>query len=65
MIDFLFTRPILNVRQAQSALGIPYVAAKRYIDKLETVGVLREITGFARNRVFRADEIFNVLEGIE
>ena len=65
IIDFLFSRPILTVRQVEAGLGIPYVAAKRYIDKLEFAGVLREITGYARNRIFRADEVFKALYGME
>ena len=65
IIDFLFSRPILTVRQVEAGLGIPYVAAKRYIDKLESAGVLREITGYARNRIFRADEVFKALYGTE
>lgn len=65
IIDFLFSRPILTVRQVETALGIPYVAAKRYIDKLESAGVLREVTGYARNRIFQADEVFKVLEDME
>jgi Fic family protein len=65
IIDFLFSRPILTVRQVETALGIPYVAAKRYIDKLESAGVLREVTGYARNRIFQADEVFRVLEDME
>jgi len=65
IIDFLFSRPILTVRQVEAGLGIPYVAAKRYIDKLESAGVLREITGYARNRIFRADEVFKALYGVE
>ena len=65
IIDFLFSRPILTVRQVEAGLGIPYVAAKRYIDKLESAGVLREITGYARNRIFRADEVFKALYGME
>ena len=65
IIDFLFSRPILTVRQVEAGLGIPYVAAKRYIDKLESAEVLREITGYARNRIFRADEVFKALYGVE
>lgn len=65
IIDFLFSRPILTVRQLEAGLGIPYVAAKRYIDKLVSAGVLREITGYARNRIFRADEIFKILDEAE
>jgi len=65
IIDFLFSRPILTVRQVEAVLGIPYVAAKRYIDKLEAAGILREITGYARNRIFQADEILKTLDGTE
>ena len=65
IIDFLFSRPILTVRQVEASLGIPYVAAKRYIDKLESAGILREITGYARNRIFQADEVLKALDGTE
>ena len=65
VIDFIFSRPILTLRQMETALDINYVAAKRYVDKLVEAGVLRETTGFARNRVFQADEIFRALENIQ
>ena len=65
VIDFIFSRPILNLRQMETALDINYVAAKRYVDKLVEAGILRETTGFARNRVFQADEIFRALENIQ
>jgi Fic family protein len=62
VIDFVFSRPILSVRQLEQGLNIPYMAAKRYIEKLVNAGVLRETTGYARNRVFLASEIFQALE---
>ncbi len=65
VIDFMFSRPILTLRQLESALDIPYMAAKRYIDKLVEAGVLQETTGYARNRVFMAYEIFQALENSE
>lgn len=65
VIDFLFSRPILTLRQLESALDIPYMAAKRYVDKLVAAGVLKETTGFARNRVFMAHEVFQALENNE
>jgi Fic family protein len=65
VIDFIFSRPILTLRQMETALDINYVAAKRYVDKLVEAGVLRETTGFARNRVFQAGEIFRALENIQ
>ncbi len=60
VVDFLFSRPILSVRQASDGLGIPFKTARNYLAKLERVGVLREITGFARNRIFQADEIIKL-----
>lgn len=61
VVDFLFTRPILSVRQASDGLGIPFKTARNYIEKLVQGGQLREITGYARNRIYQADEIFKGL----
>jgi Fic family protein len=58
----LFERPILNIRQVEAALNVPYRTAQRYIGRLEEIGILREVTGQARNRLYRADEILRALE---
>jgi len=65
VIDFVFSRPILTLRQMEVALEMPYMAAKRYVERLVTAGVLRETTGYARNRVFLAHEVFRALERSE
>ena len=62
-LDLLFERPILTVRQIETAIGVPYRSASRYVEKLVQLGILREITGQARNRIFRADEILLAIEG--
>lgn len=61
VIDYLFSRPVLTVRQAADGLGIPFKTAQAYLSKLVQAGVLREITGFARNRIFQADEILRAV----
>jgi Fic family protein len=61
-LDILFERPILNIRQLEAALGVPYRTAQRYVERLEEIGILREVTGHARNRLYRAEEILQVLE---
>jgi hypothetical protein len=38
---------------------------EQYIEKLVQAGILRETTGYARNRIFRADEILRAVEGLE
>ena len=62
VIDLLFAQPIITVRQVESALEINFPGAQRLIDQLIQAGLLREITGGRRNRVYRADEILNILE---
>jgi len=65
VLDFLFSRPILSVKQLSEGLGMHFTTAQDYLVKLQRVGVIREITGYARNRLFQADEILNALQGIE
>ena len=55
VIDFLFSRPFLTVRQASEGLRIPFKTAQAYLLKLVQAGVLREITGYARNRIFQSE----------
>jgi len=61
-LDILFERPILSVRQLEAALQVPYRTAERYIEKLEALGILREVTGLARGRIYRADEVMHEIE---
>jgi Fic family protein len=62
VVDLLFIRPILGISQVAEALDVSHQSASRYIETLEAEGVLREITGQARNRVYRADEVLQVVE---
>jgi len=65
VLDFLFMQPIFSVRQLQAFLGVSFPIAQGYIDKLLDAGVLQELTGQARNRLFRASEIFQTLEKLQ
>jgi Fic family protein len=62
IIDYLFSRPIFSVKQMAEELKIPYKTANDYIDKLWQKKILRESTGYGRNRVFYADEIFQLFK---
>ena len=61
-VDLLFVRPVLTMPQMADALGVNYAAASRYISQLEDAGIVREVTGQARNRVYRADEVLAAIE---
>jgi Fic family protein len=62
LVDLLFANPVVTIRQVQAALKVDFPAAQRYVNQLVKEELLREITGRARNRVFRADEIIAVVE---
>ena len=61
LVDLLFERPIVSIRQVESSLGVPYLTALRHIEKLVEAGVIREVTGRSRNRFYQADEILKVI----
>lgn len=52
LLDALFERPIVTVKEVQAVTGTTYPAANSLVGRLEALGVLREMTGFARNRRF-------------
>jgi len=62
VVDLLFAGPVLTTRQVETELGIPFPGAQRLIDQLIQLDILREVTGGKRNRVYRSDQIFAILE---
>jgi len=53
LLDVLFDKPIISVRFAERALRCSYMTAASAISRLEKAGLLTEITGQKRNRLFR------------
>lgn len=53
MLEHLYERPIVSVADIQTLLGTSYPAASNLVNRLATLGILREITGYRRNRLFR------------
>ena len=61
LVDALFLNPLMTVARARELLNVTHPTARATIRSLEEAGILREITGRARDMVFRADEIFELL----
>lgn len=53
VLESLFDRPIMSVTDARALTGTTYVAANNLVGRLVSLGVLTEMTGYARNRRFR------------
>jgi Fic family protein len=62
VVDLFFVRPILGIPQVAEVLGVSHQSASRYVETLEAEGMLREITGRARSRIYQADEVLQVVE---
>ena len=53
VLQSLFDRPIVSVKDVERTIGATYAAANTTVSRLVEIGVLQEITGNARNRRFR------------
>jgi Fic family protein len=52
LLDLLFERPLVHVNLVKDSVGISFVTANKLVQQLEGLGVLEEITGRKRDRIF-------------
>jgi Fic family protein len=62
LLDLLFERPVVGISEAADRLGVTYRPAARAMDALCRLGVVREMTGQRRNRLFCAQAILDAIE---
>ena len=63
LVDYFIGSPITSISQAQESLNIgSFNMIQRNIEKLEKSGIVQEVTGNKRNRIYRAGEILKILE---
>ena len=62
LLDELFQIPGLTISMAQGLLGVTYVSAQRSVERLVGLGILEEVTGRQRNRVYLAPEILGIVD---
>ena len=62
LIDQLFAYPAITATQAAKLLHVTHRSAQLNIDKLIRKGMLKEVTGKQRNRVFVAPQIVTIIE---
>ena len=53
LLDSLFGYPVITVRTAETLLGSSYYAANTTVQRFQELGLLREITGRDRGRVYQ------------
>jgi Fic family protein len=53
LFDFLFEHPILTVRMAEEQLDCSYAKANQLVEQFAKLELLKEVTGWQRNRRYR------------
>jgi Fic family protein len=61
-IDELFARPIITIGGLKERLKVTFPSAQKVVNKLVDGGILKEMTGKRRNRVYIAEEILRVID---
>jgi Fic family protein len=61
LLDMLFDRPLVNVNLVRDRLDVSFRTANNLVGQFEQSGLLREITGGRRRRVFRYDSYLALL----
>jgi Fic family protein len=56
LLDKLFQRPLVTVKGVEQSLGLSQPAALALVNAMVGVGVLEEVTGMRRNRIFEFRE---------
>jgi Fic family protein len=56
LLNFLFKKPIVHVNQVKEVTNSSYKSANDLVSDFVTVGILKELTGQDRNRIFGFDQ---------
>jgi len=62
LLDVLFEQPMVTIRTVEQRLKCVYVTASKLVDQFVRMGLLKEITGFQRNRRFRYEPYLSLFE---
>ena len=60
LLQLMYATPIVNVRWVEKELDISFSSASRLLKSLTELGVLKETTGYSRNRLFVLEKYLNL-----
>lgn len=64
LLKILFIKPIVNVNKIVEELEITFPTANAIISDFEKIGIFKEVTGFARNRLFSFVDYINLFKNV-
>ena len=60
LLLFMYATPIVNVKLVEMGLDMGFSSANRLLKSLTELGILKEVTGFSRNRLFVLEKYLNL-----
>ncbi|WP_369689086.1 helix-turn-helix domain-containing protein [Sulfurospirillum diekertiae] len=60
LIEFLYQRPIISISEIIEPLEISKPTANTLVKEFESKGILKEITGYERNKLFVFDRYLTI-----
>jgi len=65
LLSALFRQPLVNVKTVARATGVAFGTANRLVARFEELGLLREVTGQRRSRLFRYEPYLDLFDDPE
>ena len=62
LLDQLFVHPVVSVKVVEKMLGLSQPAALALVNAFQKTGIMREVTGLRRNRIFEFREYLKLFE---
>ena len=62
LLDLIAANPFITVKKASEELGVAFTTAQRGEEKLESLGILTQVNGARRDRVYCAKHVLDILE---
>jgi Fic family protein len=62
LLSLLFQRPLVNVNRVKDELEVTFPTASRLVRHFEDLGLLRELTGRSRSRLYRFEPYFSLFD---
>jgi Fic family protein len=62
LLSALFQRPLVNVKLASNMVDVAFPTANKLVSRFEQLGLLREVTGRRRGRIFRYDPYIDLFD---
>ncbi len=62
LLNALFNKPVIQINEAQELLGVTFKSANELVIRMHQNGILKEITGQSRNRIFVFDDYLKLFQ---